>query len=99
MEKRKDFKRVVEDINQLMQQLLSIGEDAQIYERQGVEAEEELERYFARAEQALAARKDRLLRELAHKLIAQSMSSFFLFLFSPTHPLYKRRWWLMQKRT
>ena len=78
MEKREDFKRVVEGINQLEQQLLSIVEDGKVNDKDFAEAEEEVERYFSRCEQALAARKEGLLRELAQKLTAQSMSSSIL---------------------
>ena len=84
MEKREDFKRVVEGINQLEQQLLSIVEDGKVNDKYIAEAEEEVERYFSRCEQALAARKEGLLRELAQKLTAQSISSsIFLSLSSP----------------
>ena len=75
MEKREDFKRVVEGINKLEQQLLSIVEDGKVNDKYCAEAEEEVERYFSRCEQALAARKEGLLRELAQKLTDQSMSS------------------------
>ena len=75
MENREDFKRVVEGINQLEQQLLSIVEDGKVNDKYFAEAEEEVERYFSRCEQALAARKEGLLRELAQKLTDQSMSS------------------------
>ena len=75
MENREDFKRVVEGINQLEQQLLSIVEDGKVNDKYAAEAEEEVQRYFSRCEQALAARKEGLLRELAQKLTAQSMSS------------------------
>ena len=78
MENREDFKRVVEGINQLEQQLLSIVEDGKVNDKYFAEAEEEVERYFSRCEQALAARKEGLLRELAQKLADQSMSSSFL---------------------
>ena len=78
MEKREDFKRVVEGINQLEQQLLSIVEDGKVNDKDFAEAEEEVERYFSRCEQALAARKEGLLRELAQKLTVQSMSSSIL---------------------
>ena len=80
MEKREDFKRVVEGINQLEQQLLSIVEDGKVNDKYAAEAEEEVERYFSRCEQALAARKEGLLRELAQKLTDQSMSSSSIFL-------------------
>ena len=91
MEKREDFKRVVEGINQLEQQLLSIVEDGKVNDKYFAEAEEEVERYFSRCEQALAARKEGLLRELAQKLTAQSMSSsIYLPLSSPLFTLYKR---------
>ena len=84
MENREDFKRVVEGINKLEQQLLSIVEDGKVNDKYAAEAEEEVERYFSRCEQALAARKEGLLRELAQKLTAQSMSSsIFLSLSSP----------------
>ena len=76
------FKRIVEGINQLEQQLLSINEDAQMNEKYGVEAEEEVEKFFARCEQAMAARKGTLLRELGEKVTTQSMSSSFFSLFS-----------------
>ena len=79
MEQREDFKRVVEGINQLEQQLLSIVEDGKVNDKDFAEAEEEVERYFSRCEQALAARKEGLLRELAQKLTAQSMSSSISF--------------------
>ena len=79
MEKREDFKRVVEGINQLEQQLLSIVEDGKVNDKYAAEAEEEVERYFSRCEQALAARKEGLLRELAQKLTDQSMSSSISF--------------------
>ena len=78
MEQREDFKRVVEGINQLEQQLLSIVEDGKVNDKDFAEAEEEVERYFSRCEQALAARKEGLLRELAQKLTDQSMSSSIL---------------------
>ena len=78
MENREDFKRVVEGINQLEQQLLSIVEDGKVNDKDFAEAEEEVERYFSRCEQALAARKEGLLRELAQKLTDQSMSSSIL---------------------
>ena len=78
MEKREDFKRVVEGINQLEQQLLSIVEDGKVNDKYAAEAEEEVARYFSRCEQALAARKEGLLRELAQKLADQSMSSSIL---------------------
>ena len=103
MEKREDFKRVVEGINQLEQQLLSIVEDGKMNDKCAAEAEEEVERYFSRCEQALAARKEGLLRELAQKLTAQSMSSS-IFLSSPLlsfiNPLHKKRrqWWMHKKR-
>ena len=91
MEKREDFKRVVEGINQLEQQLLSIVEDGKVNDKDFAEAEEEVERYFSRCEQALAARKEGLLRELAHKLTAQSMSSFiFLSPLLSLLTLYKK---------
>ena len=91
MEKREDFKRVVEGINQLEQQLLSIVEDGKVNDKYAAEAEEEVERYFSRCEQALAARKEGLLRELAQKLTDQSMSSsIYLPLSSPLFTLYKR---------
>ena len=79
MENREQFKRVVEGINQLEQQLLSINEDAQMNEKYGVE---EVEKFFARCEQAMAARKGTLLRELGEKVTTQSMSSSFFSLFS-----------------
>ena len=93
MEKREDFKRVVEGINQLEQQLLSIVEDGKVNDKYAAEAEEEVERYFSRCEQALAARKEGLLRELAQKLTAQSMSSFIFLppLLSLLTPYKKRR--------
>ena len=83
MEKREDFKRVVEDINQLEQQLLSIVEDGKVNDKYAAEAEEEVARYFSRCEQALAARKEGLLRELAQKLTAQSMSSSIFLSYPP----------------
>ena len=101
MEKREDFKRVVEGINQLEQQLLSIVEDGKVNDKYAAEAEEEVERYFSRCEQALAARKEGLLRELAQKLTAQSMSSsIFLPLSSPLFTLYikRRQWWMHKKK-
>ena len=104
MEKREDFKRVVEGINQLEQQLLSIVEDGKVNDKYAAEAEEEVERYFSRCEQALAARKEGLLRELAQKLTAQSMSSSPLLssplLLSFVYPLHKkgRQWWMHKKR-
>ena len=101
MEKREDFKRVVEGINQLEQQLLSIVEDGKVNDKYFAEAEEEVERYFSRCEQALAARKEGLLRELAQKLTAQSMSSFiFLPPLLSWLTLYKKRrqWWMHKKR-
>ena len=79
MEKREDFKRVVEGINQLEQQLLSIVEAGKVNDKYCTEAEEEVERYFSRCEQALAVRKEGLLRELAQKLTDQSMSSSISF--------------------
>ena len=93
METREDFKRVVEGINQLEQQLLSIVEDGKVNDKDFAEAEEEVERYFSRCEQALAARKEGLLRELAQKLTAQSMSSFIFLppLLSLLTPYKKRR--------
>ena len=93
MEKREDFKRVVEGINQLEQQLLSIVEDGKVNDKYFAEAEEEVERYFSRCEQALAARKEGLLRELAQKLTDQSMSSSISFspLSSPLFTLYTKR--------
>ena len=93
MEKREDFKRVVEGINQLEQQLLSIVEDGKVNDKYAAEAEEEVERYFSRCEQALAARKEGLLRELAHKLTDQSMSSSISFSPSstPLFTLYPKR--------
>ena len=92
MEKREDFMRVVEGINQLEQQLLSIVEDGKVNDKYAAEAEEEVQRYFSRCEQALAARKDGLLRELARKLTTQSMSSS-IFLPSPllVYPLQKEK--------
>ena len=83
MEKREDFKRVVEGINQLEQQLLSIVEDGKMNDKCAAEAEEEVERYFSRCEQALAARKEGLLRELAQKLTDQSMSSSIFLSYPP----------------
>ena len=80
MEEREDFKRVEEDINLLEQQLLAINEDGKRHDMYGVEAEQEIEKYFSRCEQALAARKDELLRDLAQKLTAQSMSSSIFLL-------------------
>ena len=77
MEKREDFKRVVEGINQLEQQLLSIVEDGKVNDKYAAEAEDEIHRYFSKCVQALAARKDGLLIDLAQKLTAQSMSSSF----------------------
>ena len=94
MEKREDFKRVVEGINQLEQQLLSIVEDGKVNDKDFAEAEEEVERYFSRCEQALAARKEGLLRELAQKLTDQSMSSSISFsppLLSFVYPLQKEK--------
>ena len=70
---------MVASITQLEQQLLSIQEGAMMNEKYGVEAEEEIESYFARCEQALAARKVTLMRELAEQLINQSMLSPLLF--------------------
>ena len=95
MENREDFKRVVEGINQLEQQLLSIVEDGKVNDKYAAEAEEEVERYFSRCEQALAARKEGLLRELAQKLTDQSMSSSIPSispsLSSPLFTLYTKR--------
>ena len=90
MENREDFKRVVEGISQLEQQLLSIVEDGKVNDKYAAEAEEEVERYFSRCEQALAARKEGLLRELAQKLTDQSMSSsiFLPPLLSFVYPLH-----------
>ena len=88
MENSEEFERMVTSINQLEQQLLSIQEDALVNEKYGVEAEEEIESYFARCEQALAARKVTLLRELAEQIKSQSMlllsilSSLFFSFFS-----------------
>ena len=89
MEKREDFKRVVEGINQLEQQLLSINEDAQKNERYAVEAEEQVEQYFARCLQAMAVRKGALLRELGVMVTTQSMFLLSLSL-SPSVPLFTR---------
>ena len=83
MENSEEFKRMVTCINQLEQQLLSIQEDAMVNEKYGVEAEEEIESYFARCEQALAARKVTLLRELEEKIKSQSILLLFL-----TFPLF-----------
>ena len=89
MEKREDFKRVVEGINQLEQQLLSINEDAQKNERYAVEAEEQVEQYFARCLQAMAVRKGALLRELGVMVTTQSMFLLSLSLsLSPSVPLF-----------
>ena len=79
MENSEEFKRMVTSINQLAQQLLSIQEDAMVNEKYGVEAEEEIESYFARCEQALAAKKVTLLRELAEQIKSQSMLLLFLY--------------------
>ena len=70
---------MVASIIQLEQQLLSIQEGTMMNEKYGVEAEEEIESYFARCEQALAARKVTLMRELAEQLINQSMLPPLLF--------------------
>ena len=94
MENSEEFERMVTSINQLEQQLLSIQEDALVNEKYGVEAEEEIESYFARCEQALAARKVTLLRELAEQIKSQSMlllsilSSLFFSFFSLSPPLF-----------
>ena len=74
MEKREGFKRVVEGINQLEQQLMSIVEEGKKNDKHGAEVKEELENCFARYEESLAARKQALLRELNEKITAQSMS-------------------------
>ena len=76
MEDRGNFKRVVMGINQLEQQLLSINENGKVNDKHGAEAKEELENLFARYEEALAAKKQALFRELNEKITAQSMSLF-----------------------
>ena len=74
MEDQENFKRVVEGINQLEQQLMSIVENGKVNDKHGAEVQEELENCFARYEEALAARKQALLRELNEKITAQSIS-------------------------
>ena len=91
MEKREDFKRVEEGINELEQQLLSIVEDGKMNDKYAAEAEDEIQRYFSKCVQALAARKDGLLRELAQKLTAQSMSSSCFVSFPPCLPSIKEK--------
>ena len=74
MEAREAYNTVVEGIDQLEQQLVSIVEEGKENAKHGAEAKEELENFFARYEEALAARKQALLRELNETITAQSMS-------------------------
>ena len=74
-------------------QIAWVVEDGKVNDKYFAEAEEEVERYFSRCEQALAARKEGLLRELAQKLTDQSMSSSVSFSPSstPLFTLYTKR--------
>ena len=85
MEKRDAYKRIVDDIKDLEQQLYFIDENAKTNEQCGVDAEREIELYFAKCEKVLGERKELLLRELGQKINHQRMSlSFFI---PHNHPL------------
>ena len=75
MEKSEDFQKVVADIKQLEDHLLSLGEDAEKITKYGEEMEREVEKHFMSCINALAARQESLLRELGEKINIQSMSS------------------------
>jgi hypothetical protein len=73
MELNEEFKRVVGNIKLLEQQLISLNEKIVSNEQGSEIAEREIEEHFARCMDALAARKDVLLRELGEKRENQSM--------------------------
>ena len=77
-----EFKRIVRSIKQLQHQLLCIDEGMKKNEECGEEAEQKIEYHFEMCMNALAARKERLLRELGKNIADESMHFVFdLFLF------------------
>ena len=73
MENIEEFKVVVANINHLEQLLVLVEESAKEIEERGQEVEKEIEEHFDRCFNALAARKETLLRELGQKVTNQSM--------------------------
>ena len=72
----------------MQQQLLCIDEGMKKNEECGEEAEQKIEYHFEMCMNALAARKERLLRELGKNIADESMHLVFdLFLFSFLFPL------------
>ena len=84
MEKSEEFKKVVDSIKQLEQQLLSIDEGMKKNETCGEETEMKIEDHFAMCMNTLAARKERLLRELGKHIENHSMHSHFSFISFPS---------------
>jgi hypothetical protein len=78
MENSQEFRNVVASIKEVEQKLVALDESAQTSERYAVEAEAEIEGFFAKCVDVLAVRKASLLRELSMEISSQSM---FLSLF------------------
>ena len=72
MERSEDFQNVVAHIKQLEDYLLSL-EDAEKNAKYGEELEREVEEHFMSCINALAARKESLLRELGEQIYIQSI--------------------------
>jgi hypothetical protein len=73
MEQSEGFKSVDSKIKSLEKELSLCDETMKDFEKSGKEAEKEIEEHFARCMNALAARKEVLLREVAQKVTNQRM--------------------------
>ena len=73
METSEEFKTLVANINKLEQELLLVDENEKMNAVYESEAGMNIEEHFSRCVNALAARKDALLRELGVEICVQSM--------------------------
>jgi hypothetical protein len=83
MEQSEGFRKAVATIQALEKQLADCSDAAQTCENSKVKAEREIEEHFARLMNALAARKEALLKEVDNTTNHQSMRlSIFLCVLS-----------------
>lgn len=77
MERNEAYKNVLIKILELEKQLSLCDDAIKECDQSAVEAEKKIEEHFAQCANALAARKDTLLSELAHKAASQSIYRYY----------------------
>jgi hypothetical protein len=80
MQQSEAFKSGEATIQALEKQLTACGNISKACEESAKEATQQIEEHFARCMNALAARKEVLLREVAQNVVDQSKLSHILFL-------------------